>query len=320
MKAICYTRYGNSEVLKFEDVPMPMPNENAVRIKVEAACINSWDWDMVRGKPFIVRAWGLFSPKYKIPGADVAGRVDAVGAKVTKFKIGDAVFGDLANDGWGSFAEYACADEKSLALMPHGLTYEEACCIPQAGMMALQSVRDHGRLQTGQHMLFNGAGGGVGTFAVQLAKSIGAEVTIVDKADKFPLLKSLGADHCIDYTQQDFVENGLRYDLIVDVVSNRPLAAYKKSLTPTGKFLMVGGSMKAIFQAMFLSSWISSKEQKLGMMAYEINKDLDYMARLMQERKLRAVIDTIFPLEQTCDAFAYYAAGDVKGKIVIKIQ
>lgn len=319
MKAIFYTQYGAPEVLKLKTLEKPSPKENEVLVKVRAASINSWDWDMIRGKPFIVRLWGLSGPKYKIPGADIAGVVEAVGEHVTKFKVGDAVFGDLANSGWGAFAEYTCATENALSHKPENISFEEASCIPQAGMMALQSVRDHGRLTSGQRILFNGAAGGVGTFAIQLAKSIGAEITAVDHSDKFSFLKNLGTDHLIDYTKEDFTKNGCTYDLIIDVVSNRPLSAYKKSLTPTGKFLMIGGTMKAIFQAMLLSRWISTDQKKLGMMAYEINKDLDYMARLIENGAIKAVIDKTYSLEETTEAFHYYATGSVKGKIVIKI-
>jgi NADPH:quinone reductase-like Zn-dependent oxidoreductase len=319
MKAIRYSHYGPPEVLKLEEVLKPVPKEDEVLIKIHAASINSWDWDMIRGRPYIVRMWGLFKPKFQIPGADIAGRVEAVGKLVTKFNVGDAVFGDLADSGWGGFAEYKCADEKTLALIPDGVTFEEASAIPQAGMMALQSIRDKGKLQSGQSVLFNGAAGGVGTLAIQLAKSVGAHVTAVDSVDKFDLLNSLGADHLIDFKKEDFTKNGKQYDLIIDVVSNRPLLAYKNSLKEKGKFLMVGGTTKAILQAMLLSRLISTQDKKLGMMGYEINKDLDYMAQLVQEGKLKPIVDKVFSLSETPAAFKYYAEGKVKGKIVIVI-
>jgi NADPH:quinone reductase-like Zn-dependent oxidoreductase len=317
MKAIRYRKYGPPNVLALEEVDKPVPVDDQVLVKIKAASINSWDWDMIRGEPFIVRLWGMFKPKYQIPGADIAGVVESVGKSVTKFKVGDRVFGDLADCGWGGFAEYKCAPEIALALIPDGVTFEQAATIPQAGMMALQSVRDKGLLQPGQAVLFNGAAGGVGTFAIQLAKSIGATVTAVDSGDKFDLLKSLGADYMIDFRKEDFTKNGQQYDLIVDVVSNRSLSAYKNSLRPQGKFLMIGGTMKAIFQAMVLSRLVSTKEKALGMMAYEINKDLEYMATLVKNGNLIPIIDKVYPLDKTVAAFQYYAEGKVKGKIVI---
>ena len=320
MKAIVYERYGSPDVLTFMDVPKPKPRDHEVLVKVHVASINSWDWDMIKGEPFIVRLWGLTKPRHTIPGADIAGTVEAVGGHVTKFKPGDHVFGDLAECGWGGFAEYVCADEKALGIKPASMTFEQAACIPQAGMMALQSVRDKGQLKTGQRLLINGAGGGVGTFGLQIAKSMGAEVTCVDSAGKLEMLRSLGADHVVDYEAEDFTKNGKSYDLIIDVVANRSLSAYKRSLTPQGTFLMIGGTMSSIFQAMLFSRWISEKNGRhLGMLAYQPNKDLDDFTQLFEAGKVVPVIDCCFRLTDTRDAFKYYAKGLVKGKVVIQV-
>jgi NADPH:quinone reductase-like Zn-dependent oxidoreductase len=318
MKAIFYHHYGPPDVLKLSEMEKPVPKDHEVLVKVCAASINSWDWDMVRGKPWIVRLWGLFKPRYKIPGADLAGIVEAVGNSVTRFQPGDEVLGDLCEDKWGAFAEYTCAHERALSLKPPRMSFEVAASLPQAGLMALQSITK-AKLEKGQHMLFNGAAGGVGTFAIQFAKLLGAEVTAVDSAGKLDLLRSLGADHVIDYTREDFTRHGKHYDLIIDVVSNRSLSDYKRCLTSHGQFIMIGGTMSAIIRAMLRSRSMSKGNQKLGMLAYQPNKDLDDLTRLVDSGKIISVIDKNFPLSQTAEAFRYYATGVIKGKIVITI-
>jgi NADPH:quinone reductase-like Zn-dependent oxidoreductase len=321
MKAIVYEKYGSPDVLSLQEVNKPVPKDNEVLVKVYAASINSWDWDMVRGKPFIVRLWGLLTPKYKIPGADISGRVEVVGKNVTLFKPGDEVFGDLCESGWGAFAEYTCALENSLTLKPEGMTFEEAASLPQAGVMALQSLRDKGQVKSGQKVLINGAGGGVGTIAIQIAKSLGAEVTGVDTTLKLDLLRSVGADYVIDYTREDFTKNGLRYDLIIDVISNRSIFAYKRSLNSEGSFIMIGGTMGSLFQAMLLGSWIASTgNKKLGMLAYRQNRGLDFLGSLFTTGKVLPVIDRVYPLHDTPEAFRYYTSGQVKGKVVIRMS
>lgn len=320
MKAIVYHNYGSPEVLTLKEVDKPKPKDDEVLVKVHAASINSWDWDMVRGKPIFVRMWGLLEPKYTIPGADIAGRVEDVGRLVKKLKIGDEVFGDLCECSWGGFAEYACARETALALKPESMTFEQAAAIPQAGLMALQSLRDKGKVKTGQKVLFNGAGGGVGTFAIQLAKLYGAEVTAVDTIEKFPMMRSLGAEHVIDYTKEDFTQNGQGYDLIIDVVSNRSVSEYKRVLNPGGVFIMIGGTMASILKAMILSPVISmSGDKKVGMLAYQPNKGLDVMSELFTSGQVVPVIDRVYPLQETAEAFRYYADGKFKGKIVISM-
>ena len=323
MKAIYYDRYGSPDNLSLVDIPTPVPNHDEVLVRVHAASINSWDWDMIRGQPLFVRLWGLLKPKHKVPGSDIAGRVEAVGSSIKKFKPGDDVYGDIVEHGWGGFAEYACAKEDQLVSKPASMSYEQAAAIPQAGLLALQSIRDYGKLRSGQHILLNGAGGGVGTIGIQLAKMIGAEVTVVDSAEKLALLKSLGADHLIDYQKIDFTNNRLTYDLIVDVVANRPIVNYKKALAPGGNFVMVGGTTSTILQMMTMGPLITRlvppTDRRLSLMGYTPNRGLDDMSTFFQEGRVVPVIDKVFSLADTAEAFRYFAGGSFKGKVVIKI-
>lgn len=318
MKAIVYTKYGSPDVLTLQEVPKPVPKADEVLVKIHAASINSWDWDMLRGEPIVIRLWGLLKPRYTIPGADIAGRVEAVGTGVHRFKPGDEVFGDLCECGWGGFAEYACVRDDALVLKPNYMTFEQAAATPQAGLMALQSILVKGKLKPRQSVLINGAGGGVGTFAIQISKSIGAEVTAVDTGVKLSKLISLGADHVIDYQKEDFTRNGRGYDLIIDVVANRSISQYKASLNPGGTFLMIGGTMSAIFQALFLSRLISMfGNKKLGLFPYHPNQGLEVLIELFKTGKAVPVIDKTFSLQETAEAFRYYAAGNFVGKIII---
>ncbi len=247
MKAIVQHKYGSPDVLKIEEVELPTPTDNEVLIKVHAVSVNLSDWEGLRGKPLYARIGGLLKPKNKILGSDIAGQVETVGRNVTQFQPGDEVFGLM----WGyrgGFAEYACTAEKALALKPVGMTFEEAATIPQAAVIALQGIRDKGQVQSGQNVLINGAGGGAGSFAVQLAKYYGAEVTAVDNTEKLDFMRSLGAGHVIDYTREDFTKNGKQYDMILDVIAHRSVFAYKRALGPNGSYFMVGGSVATMFQ------------------------------------------------------------------------
>jgi NADPH:quinone reductase-like Zn-dependent oxidoreductase len=327
MKAIYYDRYGSPDNLSLVDTQKPVPKDDEVLVRVHAASINSWDWDMIRGEPVFVRLWGLFKPKHKIPGSDIAGRVEAVGRTVKKFKPGDEVFGDIVEHGWGGFAEYACAHEHQLHLKPPSMSFEQAASIPQAGLLALQSIRDFGKLQRGQRILLNGAGGSVGTLGIQIAKMYGGIVTAVDRSDKLDLLKKLGADHVIDYQKEDYTSNGTTYDLIVDVVANRPIFRYKKALAPGGQFVMIGGTTSTIFKMMTVGSLVSQlrkitsnpSDRRLTIMGYKPNQGLDDMSTYFIEGKVIPVIDKVFSLADTADAFRYFASNSFKGKVVIKM-
>lgn len=318
MKAIKYTRYGSPEVLQLVDKPTPSPGKGEVLVRVKAASINSWDYDMIRGKPWFVRLWGVIKPKFTIPGADIAGIVEAVGSGVTKFKPGDEVFGDLNECGWGGFAEYVAAREDAVFLKPPQLSFEEASSLPQAGLMALQSIRDKGAVRHGHSVLINGAGGGVGTFGIQLAKLFGAEVTAIDKGPKLDALKKLGADHVIDYTNYDYTKGGKTYDVIIDVVADKSLSDYKRVLNPHGQFIMIGGIPSTTVMAIVFGPWASrGGTRTVGMLAYRTNRGLLDLASLCSDGIINPVIDRTFPLEETREAIRYFGTAAFIGKVVI---
>jgi NADPH:quinone reductase-like Zn-dependent oxidoreductase len=323
MKAIVCTKYGPPDVLQLKEVVKPTPRDNEVLIRVHAASVNSWDRDLMRGTPFFNRLTsGLLKPKYKILGCDVAGHIEALGRNVKQFRLGDEVFGDLSGCGFGGFAEYVCPRESALALKSDSIPFEEAAAIPQAAALALQGLRDKGQIQPGQKVLINGAGGGVGTFAVQIAKSFGAEVTGVDSTGKLDMLRSIGADSVIDYTQEDFAKSGQRYDLILDVVTYRSIFDYKRILNPMGIYIMLGGgSWARVFQTMFLGPLISmSGTKKMGALLLKPNKGLDYIKELFEAGKVKPVIDKCYPLSEVPEAVRYFGEGHVKGKVVITME
>lgn len=321
MKAIVFTRYGSPDVLELKKVDKPTPKDDEVLVRVRAASLNDWDWEALRGTPFVNRLlFGLSSPRKQILGSDIAGRVEAVGKAVLQFRPGDDVFGDLSGS-WGGFAEYVCARENALALKAPGMTFEEAAAIPQAAMLALQGLRDVGRIQPGQTLLINGAGGGVGTFAIQMARLYGAEVTGVDSTGKLDLLRSLGAAHVIDYTQTDFTTTGQRYDLILDVKTKRSPVEWTRALRPNGRYVTVGGSMARLYQALLLWPWISMiQKKKLGIVVLKPNKDLGYMKELFEAGKVVPIIDGPYPLSEVPEAFRHFGAGRHKGKVVITVS
>jgi NADPH:quinone reductase-like Zn-dependent oxidoreductase len=276
----------------------------------------------VSGKPFLARtSSGLLRPKYLNPGSDVAGRVEAVGKNVTKFEPGDEVFGDNYGGGWGTYAEYVCVPENALALKPANITFEEAAAAPQAALVALQGLRNVGQIQAGHKVLVIGASGGNGTYAVQIAKAFEAEVTGVCSTRNIELVRSIGADHVIDYTQEDFAQTGEQYDLIIGMAGYRPLQDYKRALRPGGIFVWSGGPLKGLFEAMALGGWVSRNEnKKLTHLSHQQNQDdLVYMAGLMEAGKVKSVIDRCFPLKETAEAFRHYAAGHMQGKVVITV-
>jgi NADPH:quinone reductase-like Zn-dependent oxidoreductase len=321
MKAIVYTKYGPPDVLELKEVEKPTPKDDEVLIKVHAASINDWDWGLLRGKPLVNRLFfGLLKPKMQILGCDLAGRIETVGRNVKQFHPGDKVFGDISSCGWGGFAEYVCARENALALKPASMTFEEAAAVPQAALLALQGLRDKRQIQPGQKVLINGAGGGAGTFAVQIAKSFGAEVTGVDSTSKLDMMRSIGADHVIDYTKKDFTKNGQRYDLILDNAAHHSIFDYKRVLSPKGIYVMVGGSSAQMFQAMFLGPWISmTGSKKMGILMLKPNKDLAFMLELLKTGKVVPIIDRRYPLSEVPEALRYFGKGHAKGKVVITL-
>lgn len=322
MKVAVFHEYGLPDVLKIEEVETPTPSDDEVLIKVHATSINDWDWGVLRGIPFPNRMlFGVLKPKMAILGGDVAGRVEAVGKKVTKFKVGDAVFGDLTESGWGAYAEYVCANQNALVQKPASITFEQAASLPQASVLAMTGLRDKKHIQAGQKVLINGAGGGTGTFAVQIAKSMGAEVTGVDSAIKLDTMRDVGADHVIDYRKEDFTRNGQRYDLILELISQRSVLDYRRALTPNGVCAMVGGTMSRIFEMAILGSLLSMMtSQKMGIVALRPNKDLDYMLELIEAGKVTPVIDKVYQLSEIADAFRYFGDGQAKGKLIISME
>jgi NADPH:quinone reductase-like Zn-dependent oxidoreductase len=317
LKAIVYTKYGGPEVLQLKEVEKPSPKDDEVLVKVHAVSINDWDLGLLEGD-FINRLLnGLLKPKRKILGSDIAGRIEAVGKNVIRFKIGDEVYGDLSSY-WGGFAEYTCAREKSLELKPADMSFEEAAAIPQAAMLAVQGLIDKGKIQPGQRLLINGAGGGVGTFALQIAKLYRVETTAVDSTYKMNMLRSIGFDHVIDYTKEDFTRNGLCYDLILDVKTNRSMFDYTRALCPNGIYVTVGGAMSRLFQALFLGPWISMISKKhIRIVALKTNKDLLYMNELFETGKVKPVIDGPYKLNEFVEAFRLFDTAQHKGKVVI---
>jgi NADPH:quinone reductase-like Zn-dependent oxidoreductase len=319
MKAIVYTKYGPPDVLQLKEVEKPIPKVNEILIKVHAVSINSWDWDMLTGKPFEYRFFGgLLKPKSnKIHGCDIAGQVEAIGKDVKHFKVGDEVFGDLSEGGWGAFAEYACADGNDLTLKPSNMTFEEAACLSHGGNLAIQGLIDFGQIKSGQKILINGGGGSTGTLAIQIAKSINVEVTAVDRTEKLELMSTLGADHAIDYTEEDFTKNGRQYDLIFDVKTIRSPFDYRRSLSPSGLYVTVGGKTLPILQILIYGAL--GRRNKMKMVGYKANKDNAYLVELFEGGKLKPVIDKSFPLKETADAFRYFGEGKFKGKVVVTI-
>jgi NADPH:quinone reductase-like Zn-dependent oxidoreductase len=324
MKAIVYHDYGSADVLKYAEVEKPAAGDNQVLIKVHAAALNALDWHLLSADIFLVRLMGgLRKPKDQRLGHDLAGRVEAVGSKVTQFQPADEVFGT----GTGAFAEYACAPETTVVLKPTTMKFETAAALPVAGLTALQGLRNHGQIQPGQKVLIQGASGGVGMFAVQIAKAFGAEVTAVCSTRNVDMVRSIGADHVIDYTREDFTRKGQRYDLILAVNGSRPMLAYRRALSPTGRYVLVGASsgrlLRALFQTMLLGPLISrTGRQRMGFMgeAKIKQQDLIFIRQLIETGKVVPVIDGCYPLRETAEAFRYLAEVHPKGKVVISVE
>ena len=326
MKAIVYDKYGPPDVLDLQEIEAPTVKDDEVLIKVRAASVNPLDWHFLRATPFIARlATGLLKPKRKILGADLAGQVEGVGANVKQFQPGDEIFGSIFSYGYvGAFAEYVSVTEKALVRKPAGTTFEEAAAVPVAAVTALQGLRDKGKIQPGQKVLINGASGGVGTFAVQIAKSFGAEVTGVCSTRNLDMVRSIGADHVIDYTREDFTRNGQTYDLIYCAVGNRSAADYKRALNPKGICVVTGFTTMShmLFQVLFLGAWVSMTGSKKirAMGTVKVNKaDLSFLGELLEDGKVVPVIDRRYPLSEVADAIRYLEEGHARGKVIINV-
>lgn len=321
MQAIVFTRYGSPDVLSLQEVPKPTPKADEVLIKVQTAAINDWEVGLITGKPYIIRTFaGWFKPKYTIPGVDVAGYVEAVGEAVTKFKVGDAVFGDLSESGFGAFAEYVCAPEQALALKPGNMSFEEAAALPHAAMLAWQGLIEKGALRSGQKVLVNGAGGGVGTIGIQLAKMYDVDITAVDSGEKLALLSEMGYDQVMDYRKQDFTAGEEKYDLVLDVKTNRPLAHYLRCLKPNGRYITVGGKISRLLEIALTGSWRGrSQKKQLQVLSLKPNKDLDEIIRLYQDGIVKPHIDSVHALAEVPELMPYFIQGKHQGKIIIKM-
>lgn len=291
-------------------------------VKVYAVSINDWDWGLIQADTFFERllSGGLLKPRRQIFGSDIAGRIESIGKNVQKFRVGDEVYGDLSGK-WGGFAEYVCAREDKLCLKPAGMSFQEAASIPQAAMLAVQGLRDVGRIKPGQRLLINGAGGGVGTFGIQIIRDDGVEITAVDTAEKLDMLRSLGAAHVIDYKQQDFTRNGQTYDLVLDTKTNRPVFHYLRALKPGGNYVTVGGNISRLLQAFLLSPWIRMfTGKRVRIVVLKANKDLPYMNELFEAGKVKPVMEGPYKLEDLPNAFKRFGRGEHKGKMVVLID
>ena len=317
MKAIVYEKYGPPDVLQLKEVAKPTPKDNEVLVKVLAASVNYSDWVYVRGKPIVARLMGsgLLKPKNMLLGADIAGQVEVVGRNVKQFQPGDEIYADLSVCGWGGFTEYIAVPEHAIALKPVNLTFEKAAAVPQAAIVALQGLRDEGQIQPGKKVLINGASGGIGTFAVQIAKFFGAEVTGVCSSRNFDLVRSIGADNVIDYTQEDFTQNGQFYDLILDIKAHRSISDIERALSSKGMYVLAGGSVVRIIQAS-----MTRNEKIVNLQVRPNHKDLVFMKELLEVGKVVPVIDRCYPFSEVAEAVRHYGEGHAKGKVIITVE
>ncbi|WP_297797991.1 NAD(P)-dependent alcohol dehydrogenase [uncultured Eudoraea sp.] len=319
MKALVFTKYGSPEILQLREIDKPTPKENEVLVKIHATAVNDYDWSMIRGKPYLYRLlFGLLKPKHQIPGMELSGIIEALGTNVESFKVGDAVYGDISTYGFGGFAEYVCINEKALVIKPDKMSFEEATAIPHASALALQGLVDTGDIKKGQKVLINGAGGGMGTFGLQIAKLYDAEVTGVDTGDKLKMMTEIGFDHIIDYKKEDFTKNGQIYDLILDAKTTRSTFDYLRALSSKGKYVTVGGYLNRLFPMFLLKPWISIfSKKRIHIVALKPNKDLNYISELFEAGKIRPVIDGPFNLTEVPEALQYFGEGRHQGKVVI---
>ena len=321
MKAIILKEYGLPNLLEIGEVEKPIPNDKEVLVRIHSASINDWDWGLVRGKPFVIRLFfGLRKPKINIPGVDVSGVIEAVGDNVSSFKIGDEIYCDLSECGCGGFAEYVCVPEKELSIKPSNISHNDASALPHAGLLALQGLVEKGKVKSGQSVLINGAGGGVGTLGIQILKSYGVKVTGVDSAEKLDLIKSLGFDSVMDYKKVDFTDTGEKYDLILDTKSNRSLFKYARSLKENGRYVTVGGSMVRLIEIALLGSLISLfTRKKLSVLIHKPNKGLDQISKLVEKGQIQPVVDGPYGFDKIPESIQYFGEGRHLGKIVVEI-
>lgn len=321
MKAIVLSRYGLPDVLAVEEIPKPEPKNDEVLIRVHATTVNDWDWSLMRGKPYPFRLmFGLFKPKVSILGAEVAGTIASVGPRATRFQLGDRIYGDISEAGFGGFAEYVCVRETALARMPSGMAFEQAAALPHAALLAFQGLVDVGKIRQGESVLINGAGGGVGTVGVQIAKEYGCEVTGVDRDFKLEALKAIGFDHVIDYQQVDFTRTGQRYDLILDAKTTRSPLRYLRALNPRGRYVTVGGHLPRLLQVFCMGSVIARMSGKrVQILGLKPNKGLDHINRLFESNALECVIDGPYALADVPKAMERFGQAKHIGKIVIAV-
>ncbi len=318
MKAIIQTSYGSPEALQIKDIEKPSPGKNEVLIKVMATTINDFDWSLITGKPHLYRLlFGLFKPKKPTPGIELAGIVEALGAEVKNLHIGDRVYADISEAGWGSFAEYISVNESTLSLIPEHMSFAEAASIPHAAMLAYQGLVDVANIRKNQKVLVNGAGGGMGSFAVQIAKLYNAEVTGVDSRRKFDMMRSIGYDHLIDYRQTDFTETGDKYDLIIDAKSTRGPATYARALKPNGNYVTVGGHLNRLIQLAIASK---TTRKNMHVLALKPNKDLNKISEMYAKGQLKTQIDGPYDFDEIPRLISYFGKGEHLGKIVITVN
>ncbi len=322
MKAFRFKKYGLPTVLEIEEVAKPVPGDEEVLVKIHAAAINDSDWGLVRGKPFVIRLfYGLKKPKINIPGVDISGKVEALGSNVNSFKVGDEIYCDLSECGFGGFAEYVCVPEKVLSKKPSNISFNDAAALPHASLLALQGLVEKGKVKSGQSVLINGAGGGVGTLGLQILKSYELKTTGVDSDEKLDMMKALGFDNVIDYKKVDFTETGEKYDLILDAKSNRSVFKYARSLKKNGTYVTVGGSMYRLFEILLLGSLISLfSSKKLSVLGLKPNKGLDRISDLVEKGQIKPVVDGPYKFDEIPRLLQYFGEGRHKGKIVVEIK
>lgn len=321
MRAIVRDEYGSADVLKIEDIPTPMPGEGEVVVRVRAASLNTADLDQLQGRPPMARiSTGIFAPRSRVLGLDIAGEVDAIGTGVTRFQPGDGVWGDMFSNGSGAFAEYVSGPETAFEPKPAGISWEQAAAVPHSGILALQALRARGSIASGDHVAINGGGGCVGPFAIQIAKTKGAVVTAIDHGDKLDLMRSVGADAVIDYTVTDFTRTPMRYDFILDIAANRSVFAYKRALRPDGAYVQIARSIAGFISAALLGPFVDGK-RRAGVFNWIPSKgdDLAEMGRLVETGAITPVIDRIYSLNEVPDAVRYLADGHARGKLVVTI-